>query len=106
MTQSRQTDDFLKPTLNYNKVAPEIDLSQSKVPSEAAIEHADVLLGAVTARLKRAVDAARDEAEARAASATPEQVLLRLRATVLECVEALEQLQTTQQYLRCRARAV
>ena len=110
MSQSPLTDNLVKPTLNYSDAVPEINLPQPGAPTEAAIEHFDVLLGAVVERLKRAVDAANEMAPALSVSATPtptaEQVSLRLRTTVLECIEALEQLQTTQQYLRGRARAI
>ena len=114
MSQSPLTDNLVKPTLNYSDAVPEINLSQPQVPTEAAIEHFDVLLGAVVERLMRAVDAANEMGPALSVSATPtptptptaEEVSLRLRMTVLECIEALEQLQTTQQYLRGRARAI
>lgn len=72
------------------------DPPQRLVPSDAAIEHFDVLLGAVATRLGLAVGDARTEAMA----ITPEVALQRLRTTVLECAEALEQLQATQRYLR------
>ncbi len=66
------------------------------IPSDAAIEHFDVLLGAVGARLRQAVEDARIEA----INTSKERALQRLREVVLDCVEALEQLQATQEHLR------
>ena len=68
------------------------------IPADAMLEYFDVLLGAVAVRLGLAAEHARTEKVA----TTPEAALQRLRHTVLECVEALEQLQATQQ----RAHAV
>lgn len=66
------------------------------IPSDAAIEHFDLLLGAVALRLQFAAQCGGAEP-----TVTPPKVALqRLRATVMECVEALEQLQATQRYLR------
>lgn len=106
MTQSFFIDEFVKPKLNDTAgLASASEHPQSHEPSEAAIEHFDVLLGAVTERLKLAVDAARDDASAQAAAAAaaPEQASRQLRMTVLECIEALQQLQATQRYLRALA---
>ena len=104
MTQSFFIDEFVKPKLNDTAgLASASEHPQSHEPSEAAIEHFDVLLGAVTERLKLAVDAARDDASAQAATAAPEQASRQLRMTVLECIEALQQLQATQRYLRALA---
>ena len=101
MTQSSSSHKFGEPHLVRDADHTANALSASDpptlwIPSDAAIEHFDVLLGAVGARLRQAVADARTEAintsEARA--------LQRLRVVVIECVEALEQLQATQQYLR------
>ena len=101
MTQSSFSHKFGKPHLvcDADHTAHATSASDPPtlwIPSDAAIEHFDVLLGAVGARLRQAVADARTEAintgEARA--------LQRLRVVVIECVEALEQLQATQQYLR------
>lgn len=69
---------------------------KSRIPTRAEIEHFDVLLAAVAIRLTRACSEERMNAD----GATPEEALQRLRATVLECAEALQQLQATQRYLR------
>lgn len=66
------------------------------IPTDAAIEHFDVLLGAVVARLRFAAQDGRTDAN----STSPKVALQRLRTTVMECVDALEQLQATQRYLR------
>ena len=101
MTQSSFSHKFGKPHLVCDADHTALAVSASDpptrwIPSDAAIEHFDVLLGAVGARLRQAVEDARTEAintsEARA--------LQRLRVVVIECVEVLEQLQATQQYLR------
>lgn len=64
------------------------------VPTEADLEYFDVLLGAVTARLGSAAD----DVHGGTIALRPEQALQRLRTTVLECVEALQQLQATHLY--------
>ena len=85
---------------NCSAPSPEFAVLPLQVPTAAAIEHFDVLLGAVVERLKRAVDAAREDATAFTTSSTPQQTLLRFQTTVVECSEALQQLQATQRYLR------
>ena len=100
MTQSSPTDEFVKPNDYTAGLVPASDPPQSHGPTDAAIEHFDVLLGAVTERLELAVAAASDDPRALAAAASPEEALRRLRMTVVECVEALHQLQATQRYLR------
>ena len=101
MTQSCSSGKFVKPDLDDDAdrnagAASALEPPNPYIPSDAAIEHFDVLLGAVSARLRLAVEDARAEAIA----TTPGEVLRRLRATVLECVEALEQLQATQRKAR------
>ena len=100
MTQSSSLDKLVNRDRDYSEAAAAPTLSLSplppRVPLDAATEHFDLLLGAVTARLKRAADAAHAESMA----TTSEAALQRLRLTVVECVEAVEQLQAT----RCNAR--
>lgn len=60
------------------------------------IAHFGLLLGAVTARIKRATDAAHAESLA----TSSDEALQRLRWTVMECVEALEQLQAAERNAR------
>ncbi len=67
------------------------DPPAAPVPTKADLEYFDVLLGAVTARLGSAVD----DAHASAAALPSEMALRWLRTAVLECVEALQQLQAT-----------
>ena len=104
MTQSASTDPFVKPILDqhadHTDAASPSDPAQTRLRAEAAIEHLDVLIGAVAARLKRAAEEAHDDANAHVIATTPDEALQRLRATVLECAEALEQLQATQQHAR------
>ena len=65
------------------------------IPTDAAIEHFALLFAAVVERLKGAARYGCTEP-----TVTPPSVALqRLRTTVMECVEALEQLQATQRYL-------
>ena len=63
---------------------------------DAVIEHFDVLFGAVAARLRLAAE----NACTGVLASPPDEPLQRLQATVLECVEALEQLQATQRHAR------
>jgi hypothetical protein len=70
--------------------------ARPSIPTRAEIEHFDVLLAAVAIRLARACDDERTGTN----GAAPGEALQRLRATVLECVAALEQLQATQRYVR------
>ena len=105
MTQSFSLYKFERPYLDRDadcnaggkaKAVSPFHSLQPGIPSEAAIEHFDVLLEAVAVRLTLASGDARTEA----IITTPEEALQRLRATVVQCVEALEQLQATQRYLR------
>ena len=67
------------------------------MPADAVLEHFDVLFGAVAKRLRLAAEDVRTEEAFATAKA---EALQRLRSTVLECVEALEQLQETQRHAR------
>lgn len=105
MSQSFSLYKFERPHLDYDadcnaagkaKAVSPFNSLQPGIPTEAAIKHFDVLLEAVAVRLTLASGDARTEA----IITTPEEALQRLRATVLQCVEALEQLQATQRYLR------
>lgn len=57
-------------TYDYSATPPELDAPQSQGPIKAAIERFDMLLGAVVERLKRAVNAEREDASAFTASAS------------------------------------
>ena len=101
MTQSSFSHKFGKPHLvrdaDHNALAVSAsDPPTLCIPSDAAIEHFDVLLGAVGTRLRQAVA----DAQTEAINTSEEQALQRLRVIVIECVEALEQLQATQRYVR------
>jgi len=65
-------------------------------PPDAATRYFGLLLDAVTVRLQRAADAAHAESMATSSEAA----LHRFRLTVVECVEALEQLHATQRNVR------
>ena len=97
MTQSSSSDKFVKFSVDrVAGAASASDPSSLPIPSDAAIEHFALLFAAVVERLKGAARCGCTEP-----TATPPSVALqRLRTTVMECVEALEQLQATQQYLR------
>ncbi len=97
MTQSTHTDKRDKSHHDREAdrstgAASASDPPPTHAPTEAELEHFDVLLGAVTARLKLAAE----DAHAGALALPPEKALPRLRTTVLECVEALQQLLETQ----------
>ena len=101
MTQSSASDKFGTPHLvraadPVAHAAAAYEPPNPFIPSDAAIEHFDVLLGAVGARLRQAVADARTEA----INTSKARALQRLQGVVIDCVEALEQLQATQQYLR------
>ncbi len=100
MTQSSFSHNLAKPHLvrDADHTASAVSASDPplSIPSDAATEHFDVLLGAVGARLWQAVEDARTEA----INSSEERALQRLRVVVIECVEALEQLQATQRHLR------
>ena len=72
------------------------------MPTEADIEHWDVLFGAVTERLKLTVDESLTLVETEADELMLRDRLRRVGTIVLECVEALEQLQATQNFRRAR----
>ena len=97
MTQSSSSDKFGK--FSVARVADAASASDPlslPIPSDAAIEHFALLFAAVVERLKGAARCGCTEP-----TVTPPNVALqRLRTTVMECVEALEQLQATQRYLR------
>ena len=99
MTQSSSLDKLVNLDRDYGGAAAQpapCTPAPPRVPLDAATEHFDLLLGAVTARLRRAADAAHAESMATSSEAA----LQRLRLTVVECVEALEQLQATLQKSR------
>jgi hypothetical protein len=96
VTQSSSLDKLVNLDREHSGAAAQPAPSPPRVPLDAATEHFDLLLGAVTARLKRAADAAHAESMATGSEAA----LQRLRVTVVECVEALEQLQATRQKSR------
>ena len=97
MTQSSSSDKLVRCSVDrVAHAATASDPLSLAIPTDAAIEHFDVLLGAVVARLGFAVQDGRADANA----TSPKVALQRLRTTVMECVEALEQLQATQRYLR------
>ena len=97
MTQSSSSDKLVKCSVDrVANAASASDPPSPPIPTDAAIEYFDVLLGAVVARLRFAAQDGRTDANA----TSPKVALQRLRTTVMECVEALEQLQATQGYLR------
>jgi hypothetical protein len=101
VTQSFHTDNLDRRNTNFDgdskaSAASVADPPSVRVPSEAEIVHFDVLLDAVTSRLQRAVDGTHAETFA----LRPEEAIQRLRTTVVECVEALQQLLATRRYAR------
>lgn len=102
MTQTFSSDQLANypssmRTARHNAIAMSAsDSPNANVPTGAEIEHFDVLLEAVVERLEHAADGLCTDAN----WTTPEQTLACLRSTVLECVEALEQLQATQRHVR------
>ena len=96
MTQSSSSDKLVKCSVDrVAGAASASDPPSPPIPSDAAIEHFALLFAAVVERLKCAARCGCTEP-----TVTPPNVALqRLRTTVMECVEALEQLQATQRYL-------
>ena len=82
-----------------------VDPAEPRVPTEADIEHWDVLFGAVTERLKLTVDESLTLIETEADELMLRDRLRRVRTIVLECVNALEQLHAIQNFRPARALA-
>ena len=80
-----------------------VDPAEPRVPTEADIEHWDLLFSAVTQRLKLTVGESLTLMETEVDELMLRDRLRRVGTTVLECVEALEQLQATQNFRRARA---